>query len=96
MVQGYIAIPKSSRKDRIISNAKVFDFSLTDDEILDLDRLDEGEFVSTLASLKSYLWDRTGNRLGSYRLPVEKSCCLALVICEVWGSKHCFIVVTFT
>ncbi|KAF8622008.1 hypothetical protein AX15_007362 [Amanita polypyramis BW_CC] len=40
--KNYIPIPKSSRKDRIISNTSIFDFSLTDDEILKLDDLDEG------------------------------------------------------
>lgn len=39
--KGYIPIPKSARKDRIISNADVFDFSLTEEEVQELDGLDE-------------------------------------------------------
>ncbi|KAJ3876860.1 aldo-keto reductase [Lentinula edodes] len=38
---GYVAIPKSSSKQRIISNIQVFDFELSDTEIQDLDGLDE-------------------------------------------------------
>ncbi|KAF8727173.1 hypothetical protein AX14_007519 [Amanita brunnescens Koide BX004] len=40
--KGYIPIPKSSRKDRIMLNKDVFDFSLTEEEVLTLDTLDEG------------------------------------------------------
>ncbi|KAJ4489838.1 aldo-keto reductase [Lentinula lateritia] len=39
--KGYVAIPKSSSKQRIISNIQVFDFELSDTEILNLDGLDE-------------------------------------------------------
>jgi methylglyoxal/glyoxal reductase len=41
--KGVITIPKSVHKERIISNADVFDFSLTDEEIKTLDSLDKGE-----------------------------------------------------
>ncbi|KAJ3934202.1 MAG: Aldo/keto reductase [Lentinula lateritia] len=41
LYKGYVAIPKSSSKQRIISNIQVFDFELSDTEILNLDGLDE-------------------------------------------------------
>ncbi|KAJ8072078.1 hypothetical protein PM082_015636 [Marasmius tenuissimus] len=40
--KGYVAIPKSSSKKRIVSNTKIFDFELDDQEIAQLDALDEG------------------------------------------------------
>ncbi|KAF9449751.1 Aldo/keto reductase [Macrolepiota fuliginosa MF-IS2] len=39
--KGYVAIPKSARKDRIIANTQIFDFELTTEEIAQLDALDE-------------------------------------------------------
>ena len=46
MVQkGIVAIPKSSKKDRIRSNVEVFDFSLSDSEIAIIDKLDTHERV---------------------------------------------------
>lgn len=47
--QGYIPIPKSASKKRVISNTEVFDFNMTDDEIKGLDALDECE-----CSIRSY------------------------------------------
>ena len=40
--KGVITIPKSVRKERIISNANIFDFSLTAEEMQTLDNLDKG------------------------------------------------------
>ncbi|TFK33452.1 aldo-keto reductase [Crucibulum laeve] len=40
--KGYIPLPKSVSKKRIISNTKIFDFSLTEEELTELDGLDEG------------------------------------------------------
>ncbi|EGN99195.1 hypothetical protein SERLA73DRAFT_182073 [Serpula lacrymans var. lacrymans S7.3] len=39
--KGYVPLPKSSSKERIVSNTKIFDFSLEDEEISHLDSLDE-------------------------------------------------------
>jgi len=41
--KGVITIPKSVHKERIISNAEIFDFSLSDEEVKTLDSLDKGE-----------------------------------------------------
>jgi len=41
--KGVITIPKSVHKERIVSNADIFDFSLTDEEMKTLDSLDKGE-----------------------------------------------------
>ncbi|KIY43822.1 Aldo/keto reductase [Fistulina hepatica ATCC 64428] len=40
--KGYVPIPKSSKKARIVSNTQVFDFELSEEEIQVLDGLDEG------------------------------------------------------
>uniref|UniRef100_A0A0W0F7H4 NADP-dependent oxidoreductase domain-containing protein n=1 Tax=Moniliophthora roreri TaxID=221103 RepID=A0A0W0F7H4_MONRR len=40
--QGYVAIPKSSRQARIVSNTNIFDFELSELEMNELDSLDEG------------------------------------------------------
>ncbi|KAK0193352.1 aldo-keto reductase [Armillaria mellea] len=40
--KGYVPLPKTSSKTRMLSNTDVFDFNLTDDEISTLDGLDEG------------------------------------------------------
>ena len=42
-IKGYIPIPKSSSKERIVANTHIFDFELADDEMRHLDTLDEGE-----------------------------------------------------
>jgi diketogulonate reductase-like aldo/keto reductase len=39
--RGTIALPKSTHEDRIQENAAVFDFSLSDDDLMLLDRLDQ-------------------------------------------------------
>jgi diketogulonate reductase-like aldo/keto reductase len=40
--QGRQVIPKSTRKARIAENFDIFDFSLTDDELVSIDALDKG------------------------------------------------------
>ncbi|THH17072.1 hypothetical protein EW146_g3679 [Bondarzewia mesenterica] len=39
--KGYVPLVKSSSKERVISNTKVYDFALTDEEIAHLDSLNE-------------------------------------------------------
>jgi diketogulonate reductase-like aldo/keto reductase len=41
--KGVITIPKSSKKDRIVSNADIFDFELTSEDVAYLDKLDRGQ-----------------------------------------------------
>nr|WP_299386019.1 aldo/keto reductase [Allomuricauda sp.] len=41
--KGVVTIPKSSKPERIVSNSEIFDFELTDDDVLLLDRLDRGK-----------------------------------------------------
>lgn len=43
--KGVVAIPKSAKKERIISNADVFDFELSAEDIAFLDQLDRGERI---------------------------------------------------
>jgi diketogulonate reductase-like aldo/keto reductase len=40
-----VTIPKSVRKERIVSNAQIFDFEITPDDIAAIDRLDRNERV---------------------------------------------------
>ena len=41
--KGVITIPKSTRKERIIANAALFDFEITNDDMKVLDQLDRGQ-----------------------------------------------------
>lgn len=41
--KGVVTIPKSSKKDRIVSNADIFDFELTSEDVAYLDKLDRGQ-----------------------------------------------------
>lgn len=41
--KGVVTIPKSSKKQRIIDNATLFDFSISEEDMLVLDRLDKGK-----------------------------------------------------
>ncbi|KAL5532477.1 hypothetical protein ACEPAF_6047 [Sanghuangporus sanghuang] len=40
--KGYVPLPKSSQPNRVIDNARVFDFELSDEEMTKLDGLDKG------------------------------------------------------
>ncbi|MEM7105626.1 MAG: aldo/keto reductase [Bacteroidota bacterium] len=40
--KGVVTIPKSSKKERIESNAEIFDFELTGEEMAEIDSLDQG------------------------------------------------------
>jgi diketogulonate reductase-like aldo/keto reductase len=40
--KGVVTIPKSSRKDRIISNADLFDFEISEEDMVVIDKLDRG------------------------------------------------------
>ncbi|KAF8151018.1 aldo-keto reductase [Crassisporium funariophilum] len=42
MQKGYVPLPKSASKERIVKNGQVFDFQLSDEDIAGLDGLDEG------------------------------------------------------
>ena len=41
--KGYIPIPKSASKERIVSNTQLYDFEIAEDEMKHLDSLDEGK-----------------------------------------------------
>lgn len=43
--KGVITIPKSSKKERIAANADIFDFELSQEDVLELDTLDRGERI---------------------------------------------------
>ncbi|NHF59135.1 aldo/keto reductase [Flavobacteriaceae bacterium TP-CH-4] len=43
--KGVITIPKSSKRERINSNADIFDFELSDEDVAYLDSLDRGERI---------------------------------------------------
>jgi diketogulonate reductase-like aldo/keto reductase len=44
--KGFITIPKSARRERIIENAAIFDFSLSSDQMATLDRFNEERHVT--------------------------------------------------
>ena len=67
MQNGIIAIPKSVKKHRIEENFGVFDFSLTDKEMKELNSQDQGtaaksfsgkflDFDKNIETLKDYPW----------------------------------------
>lgn len=43
--KGIVTIPKSVRKNRIFSNADIFDFELTEEEVLQIDALDRDDRI---------------------------------------------------
>lgn len=50
---GFVVIPKSAHKDRIESNAQVFDFALTDDEMAQLDSVTQiSDSVSSALAMR--------------------------------------------
>ena len=44
---GVVAIPKTSRRERLVENAQAVEFELTPDEMTALDALDEGYRTTT-------------------------------------------------
>ncbi|KAK7574431.1 hypothetical protein V9T40_011622 [Parthenolecanium corni] len=52
--RGVIVIPKSANKSRLISNADIFDFSLSDDDMKVIDMLDNGGRLCTGEEAKSH------------------------------------------
>jgi diketogulonate reductase-like aldo/keto reductase len=57
--QGLITIPKSVQAERIISNGDVFDFSLTIEEMAEIDELDQGQRISADPDLAHFTWNTT-------------------------------------
>jgi len=49
--KGFIYIPKSVRKDRMVENSKVFDFELSDEEMEELDDLTTESAIETFGNL---------------------------------------------
>lgn len=54
-LQGFVVIPKSVKKERIVDNANVFDFALDKEDIDHLTTLDEFLITVSTAVLKSAL-----------------------------------------
>ena len=49
--KGYIYVPKSVKKERMVENAQVFDFELTEEEMAELDSLTTPEAIETFNEL---------------------------------------------
>lgn len=49
--KGFIYVPKSVKKERMVENAQVFDFELTSDEMAELDALTTTEAIDTFVGL---------------------------------------------
>ena len=43
MRRSFVPLPKSSRPERILSNSQVFDFELSEDDMVAIDALDKGK-----------------------------------------------------
>ena len=43
MCRSFVPLPKSSQHDRVVSNADVFDFELSPEDMAGLDALDKGD-----------------------------------------------------
>jgi diketogulonate reductase-like aldo/keto reductase len=66
--QGHIVIPKSVHKDRIVSNAKVFDFELNPDEMIRINSLDNNQRIGVDPLTANFTWStklvQIAHRLG--------------------------------
>ena len=49
--KGFVYVPKSVKKDRMVENANVFDFELSEDEMKELDELTTPEAIKTFVGL---------------------------------------------
>jgi diketogulonate reductase-like aldo/keto reductase len=63
--RGFVVIPKSVNRERIIENSKIFDFSLSDDDLGDLDALDRT--AGTDRAHESPWWSTRPRRRGVAR-----------------------------
>lgn len=60
VLQGFIPLPKSVSRERIIFNTQIYDFAMTEDEMKELDSLDERELTVRFRS--EYIFKLTGLR----------------------------------
>jgi diketogulonate reductase-like aldo/keto reductase len=73
-LKGYVAIPKASTRERIVSNTKIFDFELDQADIDLLDALDEGLLSYSTFEMRItdfYPSTRTRYGLGPNGLPLK-------------------------
>lgn len=54
LTQGHAPIPKSARKDRILENAQIFDWELSDEDMASLEDLNEGTCLSVMINIDRY------------------------------------------
>lgn len=71
-LQDYVPLPKSSSKERIISNSQLFDFELSTEDVEHLDSLDEGQSLRLFSETGSALTCgyRACYGLGSHERPL--------------------------
>ena len=63
--KGYVYVPKSVKKARMVENAQVFDFELTDEEMSKLDALTTPEAIETFQGLYRKCVNRDTTKDGS-------------------------------
>jgi diketogulonate reductase-like aldo/keto reductase len=63
--KGFIYVPKSVKKERMVENAQVFDFELTADEMAELDDLTTSEAIDTFVGLYRKCVNRDTTKDGS-------------------------------
>lgn len=57
----YVPLPKSSKPERIVSNADVYDFELSQEDMSALDALDKGDAGAISWNPVNAEWGRKGN-----------------------------------
>jgi diketogulonate reductase-like aldo/keto reductase len=62
---GFVYMPKSVKKERMVENGEVFDFQLTDDEMAELDDLTKPEVFDTFKALYQKCVNRDTSKDGT-------------------------------
>jgi diketogulonate reductase-like aldo/keto reductase len=86
---GYVPLPKSIKKERIVENAKIGAFEIEDGDMAKMDQLDE-YLVTGECPIELLRSDETGD-VGDVSALTYWSCCLLLTIAPVtdWDPTDC-------
>jgi diketogulonate reductase-like aldo/keto reductase len=86
---GYVPLPKSIKKERIVENAKIGAFEIEDGDMAKMDQLDE-YLVTGECPIELLRSDETGD-VGDVSALTYWSCCLLLTIAPAtdWDPTDC-------